>query len=196
MPDRVCSRRRQPATGRLAFREAAQLLHGKIAKLNDLASAPHVLGDEPDLVRREHPAQVAHVHADPVVRALPVPCAARLHQAEKRRLERERYPRSGLRFAEMALAMAGGHVRNRDVLHRATTSMRPMVGISENTWNVTQKNLGPLPAAAAPALIYDKYDQGEIKSPSGYLRGIVAKALDGELHLERSFYGRMSERRV
>ncbi len=99
-------------------------------------------------------------------------------------------------FAEMARAMAGGYVRNWDDLHRAAASMRPMVGISENAWNVAQWNLGPLPAAAALALIYDKYDKGEIKSSSGYLRGIVPKALDGELHLERSFYGRMSERRV
>ena len=74
--------------------------------------------------------------------------------------------------------------------------MRPMVGISESAWNVVQKNLGLLPAAAALALIYDKCDKGEFKSPSGYLYGIVAKVLDGELHLERSFYGRMSERRV
>ncbi len=99
-------------------------------------------------------------------------------------------------FAEMARAMAGGYIRNWDDLHRAAASMRPMVGISENAWNVAQKNLGPLPAAAALALIYDKYDRGEINSPGGYLRGIVAKALDGELHLERSFYGRISERRV
>ena len=99
-------------------------------------------------------------------------------------------------FAEMARAMAGGYVRNWDDLHRAAALMRPMVGISENAWNVAQKNLGPLPAVAALALIYDKYDRGEIKSPGGYLRGIVAKALDGELHLERSFYGRMLERRV
>ena len=74
--------------------------------------------------------------------------------------------------------------------------MRPMVGISENAWDVAQKNLGPLPAAAALALIHDKCDKGEIKSPSGYLHGIVAKALDGEIHLEQSFYGRMSERRI
>jgi replication initiation protein RepC len=53
--------------------------------------------------------------------------------------------------------------------------------------------LGPAVAAAALALIYDKHATGEVSSPGGYLRGMVEKGLAGELHLDRSFYGRLSE---
>ncbi len=34
--------------------------------------------------------------------------------------------------------------------------------------------------------------EGEVKSPGGYLRGLVERAQVGELHLDRSFYGRLS----
>lgn len=67
-----------------------------------------------------------------------------------------------------------------------------MVGISENAWNLAQQTLGPAVAAAALAHIYDKHTTGEVSSPGGYLRGMVEKAGAGELHLERSFYGRLS----
>ena len=35
------------------------------------------------------------------------------------------------------------------------------------------------------------HNKGEISSPGRYLGAIVAKALAGELHLERSVYGRI-----
>ena len=95
-------------------------------------------------------------------------------------------------FADMARGLAGGYVRNWDDLHRSAGMVRGMCGISEDAWNVAQKKLGPYVAAAAIALIYEKYHKSEIRSPGGYLRGIVDKAIDGELHLERSIYGRLS----
>jgi replication initiation protein RepC len=96
-------------------------------------------------------------------------------------------------FAEMARGMEG-YIRNWDDLHRAAGKMRGMVGISENAWNVSQRTLGPTVASAAIALIFDKHSTGEVKSPGGYLRGMVEKARAGELHLDRSFYGRLSEK--
>ena len=51
-------------------------------------------------------------------------------------------------------------------------------------------------AAAALALIFDKFNAGEVASPGGYLRGMVEKAGVGELHLDRSFYGRLNEVRA
>jgi replication initiation protein RepC len=96
-------------------------------------------------------------------------------------------------FAEMARGMEG-YIRNWDDLHRAAGKMRGMVGISENAWNVSQRALGPTVASAAIALIFDKHSTGEVKSPGGYLRGMVEKARAGELHLDRSFYGRLSEK--
>jgi len=98
-------------------------------------------------------------------------------------------------FAEMARGMVG-YIRNWDDLHRAAGKLRSMMGISENAWNVAQRVLGPAIAAATMALIFDKHSTGEVKSPGGYLRGMVEKAVAGELHLDRSFYGRMSEKRV
>lgn len=96
-------------------------------------------------------------------------------------------------FGDMARAMVGGYVKNWDDLHRAAGLLRPSCGISEDAWNVAQQKLGPFVAAAAIALIYDKHAKGEVASAGGYLRGIVGKAMEGALHLERSFYGRLSQ---
>ncbi|WP_368040328.1 replication initiation protein RepC [Ruegeria atlantica] len=73
-----------------------------------------------------------------------------------------------------------------------TTPLRAIAGISEDAWTVTQRTFGPEIAAAVIALIYDKHATGEVLSPGGYLRGMVEKARAGDLHLERSFYGRLS----
>jgi len=98
-------------------------------------------------------------------------------------------------FAEMAHGL-GGYVNNWAELHRTAGQLRPMIGISEPAWNIAQERLGPQVAAAAIALIYDKYNAGEVASPGGYLRGMVEKAGAGELHLDRSFYGRLNEVRA
>ena len=95
-------------------------------------------------------------------------------------------------FAEMARGMEG-YIKDWNALHRAAGKIRGMVGISENAWNLSQKTLGPAVASAAIALIFDKHTTGEVNSPGGYLRGMVEKARAGELHLDRSFYGRLSE---
>lgn len=95
-------------------------------------------------------------------------------------------------FADMARSLVGGYVKDWNDLHRAAGIVRPMIGISENAWNVAQKQLSPYVAAAAMALIYEKSATGEVQSAGGYLRGMIGKAIDGDLHLERSFYGRLS----
>ena len=77
-------------------------------------------------------------------------------------------------------------------VHRAAATPRPVVGISEDAWNVANKVLGPARAAASIALILDKSSEGEVKSPGGYLRGLIEKAQIGELHLDRSLYGRLN----
>lgn len=96
-------------------------------------------------------------------------------------------------FAELARGMEG-YIRDWNGVHRAAGKIRPMVGISENAWNVAQQALGSAVASAALALIYDKHATGEVSSPGGYLRGMVEKGLAGDLHLDRSFYGRLNER--
>lgn len=94
-------------------------------------------------------------------------------------------------FAEMARSTQG-FMRDWNDVHRAAAALRPIVGISEDAWNVANKVLGPAVAAASIALILDKSTDGEVKSPGGYLRGLVERAQIGELHLDRSFYGRLS----
>lgn len=98
-------------------------------------------------------------------------------------------------FAEMARNLVG-YVRNWDDLHRAAGKIRGIAGISEDAWNATQRILGPAAGAAALALVFEKHSNGEVKSPGGYLRGMIEKARAGELHLDRSFYGRLSEVRT
>lgn len=93
-------------------------------------------------------------------------------------------------FAEMARQLEGGYIRNWNDLYRAAGKIRGMAGISEDAWNVAQKALSP-----AITLIFDKHINGEVQSPGGYLRGMVLKAKAGELHLDRTCYGRMSGHR-
>ena len=66
-----------------------------------------------------------------------------------------------------------------------------MIGISDNAWGQVQAQLGPKHASHALALVFDKHCSGEVKSPTGYLRGMMRKEREGELHLERSFFGRI-----
>jgi replication initiation protein RepC len=99
------------------------------------------------------------------------------------------------KLAEMAHDM-GGYLQNWNEFHRMAGKIRPMAGISEDAWNVSQNILGPNVAATVIALIFDKYSSGEVSSPGGYLRGIVKKAKAGELHLAKSLYGRLSDRRA
>lgn len=94
-------------------------------------------------------------------------------------------------FATWARSL-GGYQRDWGDLHRAAGQLRPMIGISDHAWNTAQEQLGQQVATAALALVFEKHNTGEVASPGGYLRGMVEKARAGELHLERSFYGRLS----
>ena len=98
-------------------------------------------------------------------------------------------------FAEMARG-SQDYLENWNDVHRAAAALRPIVGISEGGWNIANKVLGPQRAAASIALILDKSSDAEIKSPGGYLRGMIEKAQIGELHLDRSLYGRLKDMRV
>lgn len=93
-------------------------------------------------------------------------------------------------FASWARNM-GGFLRDWGDLHRIAGQLRPMIGVSEQAWTLAQVRLGGQLATAALALVFEKHCAGEVASPSGYLRGMVAKAGAGELHLQRSFYGRL-----
>lgn len=70
-----------------------------------------------------------------------------------------------------------------------------MIGISQHTWDIAQNRLGKQVATAALALVFEKYCTGEVASPSSYLHGMVKKSRTGDLHLERSFYGKLGAMR-
>ena len=99
-------------------------------------------------------------------------------------------------FAELARSMEGGYLRDWTDMHRAAAKIRGVAGISEDAWNVANQVMGPAIAAATIALIYDKHVEGQVKSAGGYLRAMVERAQAGDLHLDRSFYGRLSEARA
>ena len=86
----------------------------------------------------------------------------------------------------------GGYLQDWGDVYRVAGELRPMIGVSEHAWLAAQEEMGKQKAAAALALVFDKHAAGEVASPGGYLRGMIEKAGAGELHLERSFYGRLS----
>ena len=86
----------------------------------------------------------------------------------------------------------GEYVRDWTDLHRVAGRLRPMIGVPETIWTLAQERLGHQVATAALALVFEKHCAGEVVSPSGYLSGMVKKAMAGELHLERSFHGRLN----
>ena len=86
----------------------------------------------------------------------------------------------------------GGYLKDWGDVYRVAGQLRPMIGVSDHVWMAAQEGLGKQAAAAAMVLVFDKHAKGEVASPGGYLRGMVEKAGAGELHLERSIYGRLS----
>ncbi|MCZ2328955.1 replication initiation protein RepC [Bartonella sp. F02] len=66
-----------------------------------------------------------------------------------------------------------------------------MVGISSHAIQESIQTMGF--EKAALAIIVEKYCKKLIKSPEGYLRGMIAKENKGELYLERSFYALLNE---
>ena len=93
-------------------------------------------------------------------------------------------------FEEWAKNLQGG-IRDWAGFERAAAALRPMIGISDHTWERTIADMGRARAAIAFALVFEKVDAGEIQSPNGYLRGMAYKARMGALHLQRSVWGRL-----
>lgn len=65
--------------------------------------------------------------------------------------------------------------------------LRQQLGISRPAWIEACQVLGRYQAATAVSIIAAKRDT--IRSPGGYLRGMTARARDGELYLLRSLHG-------
>lgn len=88
------------------------------------------------------------------------------------------------------LSDMGDVPKSFDALHRQIAQLHPMIGVPDRQWQDTREALGVAQAVQAVALVFDKFCNGEIAQPAGYLRGMVRKAAFGQLHLDRSFAGR------
>ncbi|WP_396584274.1 plasmid replication protein RepC [Bartonella grahamii] len=78
-------------------------------------------------------------------------------------------------------------------LIRSMYPMYRMIKVSEHAAEQATKIMGLKKTALAIAIIFEKYARGLVKSPGGYLRGMIDKEKRGELYLERSFYGLLNE---
>ncbi len=180
--------------------ETIEQINEKTQKLNprEVSSEPHILTTNqlnPVTCNRSETEQAAGVMPSaPPEEQVDRELANWVAEAQKKRgaaLDLPTVMQACPEFASWARNM-GGYLKDWGDLHRVAGQLRPMIGVSEHAWSLAQDRLGPQIATAALVLTFDKHCAGEVASPGGYLRGIVQKAGAGELHLERSFYGRLS----
>ena len=69
----------------------------------------------------------------------------------------------------------------------AADGLRQQLGISRPAWIDACQTMGRYQAATAVAVIAAKGEA--IHSPGGYLRGMIDRAQNGELHLSNSLWG-------
>ena len=69
----------------------------------------------------------------------------------------------------------------------AANGLRQQLGISRSAWIDACQTMGRYQAATAVAVIAAKGKT--IRSPGGYLRGMISRAQNGELHLSNSLWG-------
>ncbi|UWQ43893.1 replication initiation protein (plasmid) [Leisingera aquaemixtae] len=72
---------------------------------------------------------------------------------------------------------ADGAIRHWNDLLRAADTVRPMMGISATVWEDAKTAMGTAEAATVVAAMLERFS--EIRSPSGYLRHLSAKAVSG-----------------
>ncbi|UWQ81842.1 replication initiation protein (plasmid) [Leisingera sp. S132] len=72
---------------------------------------------------------------------------------------------------------ADGPIRHWPDLLRAADTVRPMMGISSAVWEEAKTAMGTAEAATVAAAMLERF--ADIRSPSGYLRHLTAKALSG-----------------
>lgn len=72
------------------------------------------------------------------------------------------------------------YVRDWDDLFRAAQAVRPALGISPSVWQDAIDAMGETGAAVTMATILQRTEDGVIRNPGGYLRTLVAEAMDGK----------------
>ncbi len=90
-----------------------------------------------------------------------------------------------------ACEMVGAEIRNWPELAAAASTMRLMIGLSEAGWLDGTARVGRFAAAAILATVLEKAARSpdQITSPGGYFRAMIDRAVEGNLHLEKSLFG-------
>ncbi len=90
-----------------------------------------------------------------------------------------------------ACDMIGAEIRSWPELAAAASTMRLMIGLSEAGWLDGTARVGRFAAAAILATVLEKAARSpdQITSPGGYFRAMIDRAVDGNLHLEKSLFG-------
>jgi len=74
-----------------------------------------------------------------------------------------------------------------DVVEAAYQLLNPL-GISQDAWSDACGNRGRYHAAVLVAVIAEKHQAQQLRSPGGYLRGLVARDRSGRLNLDHSLF--------
>lgn len=72
---------------------------------------------------------------------------------------------------------------------RATGTYAGWLGIHETAWQDACMKMGTADAALCVIIADRRNKMGQVKSPGGFLRGCIKKALSGDLHLGKSVFG-------
>ncbi|WPE24242.1 hypothetical protein ShzoTeo12_54650 (plasmid) [Shinella zoogloeoides] len=90
-----------------------------------------------------------------------------------------------------ACEMVGTEIRSWPELAAAASTMRLMIGLSEAGWLDGTARVGRFAAAAILATVLEKAARSpdQITSPGGYFRAMIDRAVEGNLHLEKSLFG-------
>jgi replication initiation protein RepC len=92
---------------------------------------------------------------------------------------------------ELIAEEAGQGRENWSALDRAAATAAAWIGVSPSLWATMRAQIGPAAAAVSIVLVERRMTDPDspVSQPGGYLRGMLAKAGRGQLHLHKSIFG-------
>ncbi|GAB2209076.1 plasmid replication protein RepC [Roseibium sp. ROS1] len=92
---------------------------------------------------------------------------------------------------ELIAEEAGQGRENWSALDRAAATAAAWIGVSPSLWATMRAQIGPAAAAVSVVLVERRMTDPDnpVTKPGGYLRGMLAKAGRGQLHLHKSIFG-------
>lgn len=154
------------------------ILHDQLAET--LARAAHVLnpvtcvsGTNDDETGQHHQKSTKDSQDPECCHEEPKPSAARATTLRPRRLPLPMV----LEACQEIQRYAEGPLHRWPDLVRVAQTIRPMMGITPETWHNAVHHMGPEDAAVTLAALLERFDQ--IRSPGAYLRSLALKAANG-----------------